>query len=200
VHDVRMTDRARRPRVSRRQAGEAREQLAAGGLSHQERRKLRAVTSARDAAARRHRGTARHLVIVAAGAIAAMVVVAATVGLIAAIQAASGHGSAGTFIVGNQPCLLRKGGCAWAGMFRSPNGAIVQHVDYDGTLPAGAQGGSSVPAIYPAGGAHIVYPPHDSRAWISDLLLTVLVGGVVGSLLWIFPVGLSRRETGGVVV
>ena len=38
-------------KVSRRQAREAREQLAAGGLSHQERRRLRSLIRARDAVA-----------------------------------------------------------------------------------------------------------------------------------------------------
>ena len=57
-----------------------------------------------------------------------------------------------------------------------------------------------MPAIYPGGESHIVYPPRDSHAWVSDLLLAVLVGGVVGFLLWLIPVGLGGRETGGAVV
>src|SRR5271169_383890 len=95
---------ARQRKVSRRQADEAREQLAAGGLSHQERRRLRALTGAWDAAARRRHREFKHLIIIAAGTLAAMAVVAAGVGLVSAIESASGQGTAGTFVVGNQPC------------------------------------------------------------------------------------------------
>jgi hypothetical protein len=195
-----MSKPARRRKVSRSQADEAREQLAAGGLSHQERRRLRSVTSARDEASRRHRREFRHLVIVAAGVIAAMAVVGGALGLVPAIQAASGQGTAGTFIVGYQPCLSRKAGCPWSGTFRSPHGAAVQHVNYDGTLPTGAGDGSSIPAIYPGGGSHVVYPPRGSDAWVFDLLLMALVGGVVGLLLWLSPLGLGEQRTSGAVV
>jgi hypothetical protein len=91
-------------------------------------------------------------------------------------------------------------GCGWSGTFRSPGGVTVQHVTYDGTLPADAGGGSSIPAIEPAGTSHIVYPPHGSRARIDDLVLMVLVGGVVGFLLWISPLGLGEHQTAGAVV
>jgi hypothetical protein len=172
------------------------EQPAPGGLSHQERRRLRSVTAAREAAARRRRSEFRHLIIVAAGTLAAMAVVAGAVGLVSAIESSSGQGAPGTFVVG-KPCLSTRGGCMWSGTFRSRHGGTVQHVDYDGSLPADAGGGSSVPAIDP-GGSHIVYPPHGSHAWLSDVLLMVLVGGVVGLLLWISPLGL--REARGAVV
>jgi hypothetical protein len=189
---------ARQRNVSRKRADEAREQLAAGGLSHQERRKLRSVAAARDAAARRRRGEFRHLVIVATGTIAAMALVAAAVGLVSAIEAANREGVAGTFVPASQPCFGSRG-CVWSGTFRSGDGGTVQHVTYDGTLPTGAGGGSSVPAIEPAG-SHIVYPPHGSHAWVSDLLLMVLAGGVVGLLLWIIPLGPGGREPGGAIV
>jgi hypothetical protein len=127
-----------------------------------------------------------------------MAVVAALVGLVSAIEASSGQGAAGTFVLGNRPCISHRGGCAWSGTFRSRDGGTVRHVAYDGTLPADAAGGSSVPAIEP-GGSHIVYPPHGSHAWVSDLLLMVLIGSIVGSLLWILPVGLGERETGAIV-
>jgi hypothetical protein len=174
------------------------EQPAPGGLSHQERRRLRSVTAAREAAARRRRSEFRHLIIVAAGTLAAMAVVAGAVGLVSAIESSSGQGAPGTFVVG-KPCLSTRGGCMWSGTFRSRHGGTVQHVDYDGSLPADAGGGSSVPAIDP-GGSHIVYPPHGSHAWLSDVLLMVLVGGVVGLLLWISPLGLGEREARGAVV
>jgi hypothetical protein len=190
--------RARRQKAGRKQADQARDQQAADGLSHQERRQLRSVARAREAAARQRRGGLRHLVIVAAGTIAAMAVVAAALGLASAIKAANEQGTAGTFVPGNQPCFTR-GGCAWSGTFQPRDGGIVQHVAYDGTLPAGAPPGMGYPAIRPAG-SHIVYPPHGSRAWVTDLLMMVLVGGAVGAMLWIIPLGSGERETSGVVV
>lgn len=138
--------------------------------------------------------------IVGGGAIAAMAVVAAALGLVPAIEAASGQGTAGTFVVGSQVCVNHRGGCGWSGTFQSPDGVTVQHVTYDGTLPANAGGGSSIPAIEPAGASHIVYPPHGSGAWIDDLVLMVLVGGVVGFLLWISPLGLGDHQPAGAVI
>jgi hypothetical protein len=127
-----------------------------------------------------------------------MAVAGGALGLIPAIEAASGQGTVGTFIVGSQPCFTR-GGCPWLGTFRSPGGAIVEHVTYDGTLPAYAAGGSGVPAVEP-GGSHIVYPPRSSTAWLSDLSIMVLAGAVVGLLLWLSPLGLGEHEPGGAVV
>ena len=156
------------------------------------------MTGARDSAARRRRGEFRHLVIVAVGAVAAMAVVASAVGLVSAIEAASGQGAAGTFVVGSHQCFVSRG-CAWSGMFLPRDGSAVQHVVYDGTLPPGTGGGSNVPAVE-SGGSHIVYPPHGSHAWVSDLLLMVLVGGVVGFLLWLSPLGLGGRQPDGAIV
>ena len=191
---------ARQQKVSRKQADQAREQLAAGGLSHQERRKLRAVTGAWDTAASSRRGKVRHLTIVVAGTVVAMALVGVVGGLVPAVEASSGHGTAGTFIVGNQPCISRRAGCRWSGTFRSDDGVTMHHVAYDGTLPAGAGGGSRVPAIYPGGTSHVVYPPHSSRAWVTDVLVMLIVGGIVGFLLLIMPLGLGKRETRGAVV
>jgi hypothetical protein len=157
------------------------------------------VTGAREAAASHRRTEFKRVVIIAAGAIAAMAVAAAVLGLVPAIEAASRQGTPGTFIVGNQPCITR--GCFWSGTFQPQDGgATVQHVTYNGTLPADAGGGSGVPAIYPAGGSHVVYPEHGSDAWITDLVLVVLVGGVVSFGLWLSPLGLGRGETAGAVV
>jgi hypothetical protein len=190
---------ARQRKVSKRQADQAREQLAAGGLSHQERRKLRAVTGVRAAAERRHHRQFRHLIIVGAGAVVAMAAIAAMTGLVPAIEAAGGQGTAGTFIVG-APCVTPRNGCVWSGQFQSPGGATVQHVNYDGTLPAGAGEGSSIPAVYPAGGAHVVYPRHGFHAVVSDLVIMVLVGVILAFLLWISPLGLGEHEPGGAIV
>lgn len=183
----------RQQKVSRRQASDARQQLAAGGLSHQERRQLRSVAGARETLARKRRGEFRHIVIVAAGTLAAMVIVGAAIGLPAAI-AASQQGAAGTFIVGNQPpCLNHKVGCLPAGTFRSRNGVTVQHVGYAGSLPNFAPPGTSIPAVDP-GLSNTAYPPHDSATWVHDVVLTVLIGAIVGLLLWLFPIGTGERE------
>jgi hypothetical protein len=189
---------ARQGKTSRRQANEAREQLAAGGLTHQQRRELRSEIRERDTVTRRRRGEFRHVMIVVAGALAAMVVVAAAVGLISAIEAASGHGVTGTFVAGNQSCV-RRAGCAWWGTFRSPDGETFPHVVYSGDLPAGAGPGMSFPAVQP-GGSNYVYPPHGGHTWVTDVLWTVLIGGVVGLFLWITPLGLGRNDTAGAVV
>jgi hypothetical protein len=147
---------------------------------------------------RRRRGEFRHVVIIVAGTVAAMALVAVAVGLVSAIDASRGEGTPGTFIVRNQVCLNRRA-CPWPGIFRSRDGRTVQHVEYDGTLPANAPPGTSVPAVDPAG-SHIVYPPHGSHRWVTDLLWMVLVGAIVGVLLWIFPIGVGPGERGGVVV
>jgi hypothetical protein len=186
---------ARKRKVGKKQADEARQQLAAGGgLSHQERRQLRSVANARDALARRRRGEFRHIVIIAAGALAGMAIVGAALGLPAALEASSGEGMAGTFIVENQPpCLNHRVGCLPAGIFRSKNGVTIQHVGFAGTLPSFAPPGTSIPAVDP-GGSNTAYPPRDSATWVHDVLWMVLVGTIVGSLLWLFPIGTSERE------
>jgi hypothetical protein len=179
-------------KVSRKQVSEARRQLAAGGLSHDERRRLHSVTQAWDAGHSRHRA-GRRFVIVAGGTLAVMAVVGAALGLIPAIQAASGRGTPGTFIVGAPACASTRGGCVWSGTFQQQDGSAIQHVSYGGTLPASAGPGSSIPAVQPDG-SHIVYPPHGSHQWISDLLIMLLAGCVVGFGLWASPLGLGRRD------
>ena len=183
----------RHTKVSRSQASEAREELASGGLSHQERRRLRSVIRTRDENESRRRLEFRHVTIVVAGALLAVVVVGATVGLVSAVQAAGGRGTAGTFVVGFRSCV-RRGGCIWVGTFRPKDGGTVPDVSYGGTLPVDAGPGMSFPAIDP-GGSYYVYPPHGSTTWVYDLLLMAIVGGAVGFLLWISPVGLGRRNT-----
>jgi hypothetical protein len=182
----------RRVKVSRRQAREAREQLAAGGLSHQERRRLRSVIRTRDATARRRSLQFRHFGIVLAGAMAAVAVAAASVGLVSAIDAARGQGTIGTFVLEFQSCSIRVG-CTYVGTFQLPDGGTVPDVAFDGPLPAGAGPGTSVPAREP-GGSHRVYPPHGSLRWIADLLFTMLVGGAVGFILWLSPLGLRGHH------
>jgi len=179
--------------ASRRQARAAREQLAAGGLSHQERRRLRAVIRTRDETAGRRSLEFRHLTIVVAGTLVAMAVVGALVGLVPAIEAAGGHGTPGTFVAMFQSCR-RHTGCAMAGTFQPAGGGKVPDVIYAGALPADAGPGMGVPAIRP-GGSEYVYPPHGPLRWVFDLLLTLLLGAAVGFLLLASTLGLRRRET-----
>jgi uncharacterized membrane protein YcjF (UPF0283 family) len=184
--------RAARVKASRRQAQQAREQLAAGGLSHEERRRLRSVIQVTDSAARRHRLEFRHLGIAVGGALVVMVIVAASTGLISAVEAASGSGVAGTFIVTGQTCAGRVI-CNWMGTFRYRDGTEVRNLAYGGVLSSTVTPGSQIPAREPAG-SHYVYPLHGSHKWISDVGLMLLCGLPVGALLLISPLGLGKRD------
>jgi hypothetical protein len=124
-----------------------------------------------------------------------MLVIAASLGLLSAIEAARGQGTTGTFVVGFSSCSGRTG-CTWVGTFESPDGNTVPDVAYEGALPANAGPGSSFPAVEP-GGSQRVYPPHSLR-WVIDLLATLLVGGAVGLVLWVSPLGLRGRDAVGV--
>jgi hypothetical protein len=181
---------ARPVKVTRRQAQEARARLAAGGLSHDERRQLHKIATARDTRPRRLEG--RHLVIVVVGAVLAMAIVAASFALVPAIRAAFGQGTRGTFTLEFEN-YSRRIGNTFVGTFQTPNGAVVPGVAYDGSLPASAVPGSTFPALYP-GGSHQVFPPHGSHAWISDVALMLVVGAAVAFLLWLSPLGVGRRE------
>jgi hypothetical protein len=182
---------ARPVKVTRRQAEAARARLAAGGLTHDERRQLHKVAIARDTPTRRKASEGRHLLIVIAGAAVAMAIVAVSFGLVPAVRAAFGQGTRGTFTLQYETYSRRIGG-SWVGTFRSVNGEVVAIVDYDGDMPLGAHQGTTVPALYP-GGEHQVYAVRGSHAWISDLGLTLVVGAAVGFLLWLSPLGLRRR-------
>jgi uncharacterized membrane protein YcjF (UPF0283 family) len=184
--------RAEQAKASRRQAQQAREQLAAGGLSHEERRRLRAVIQVTDDAARRHRREFRHIGLAVGGALVVMVIVAASTGLISAVEAASGQGVAGTFIVTGQTCAGRVV-CNWMGTFRYRDGVEVRNLAYGGVLSPAVPPGSHIPAREPAG-SHYVYPLHGSRKWLSDVGLMLLCGIPVGALLLISPVGLGKRD------
>jgi hypothetical protein len=180
-------------RVSRRQADDAREQLAVGGLSHQERRKLRSVVRTRDEATDRRGLEFRHITIVVGGTLVAMAVVGALVGLVPAIEASHGQGTPGTFVAMFHSCR-RHTGCAMAGTFQPVHGGKVPDVIYAGALPADAGPGMGVPAIRP-GGSEYVYPPHGTLRWVFDLLLTLLLGAAVGFLLLASTLGLRGRKT-----
>jgi hypothetical protein len=186
---------ARPPQVSRRQAQQAREELATGALTHQERRRLRAVLRSRALAARKRRSRLQHLAIVTGGAIVAMVITAASFGLIPAIEAAQGGGVTGSFVVSHQVCST-KTGCQWVGTFEGANGDVLAGLAYGGTLPTGDGPGSTIAVRYP-GGSDQVYALHGSHTWVFDLLITLVVGAAAGAALWISPLGEGRRNPDG---
>jgi hypothetical protein len=184
---------ARSAKVSRRQAQAARAELGADGLSHQERRRLRAITRVWDEAARRRRLERRHNVIVVIGAVAAMAVVGLSFGLVPAIAAAVGQGTSGTFVVSHLTCSPRYG-CTWVGTFVAGNGVAFPDVAYEGSLPAGTGQGQRIPARH-TGGSNLVFGLHGSHTWIMDLLLVIGVGLAVAAALWISPLGTRGRAS-----
>jgi hypothetical protein len=185
----------RSPQVSRRLAQQAREELAAGGLSHQERRRLRALLRSRAAAADKHRGRRWHLAIVAVGAIIAMAITAVSFGLIPAIEAAQGGGVTGSFVVSDRVCSS-KTGCQWVGTFDGPHGDLIAGLAYGGVLPAGDGPGSTINVRYPGGSE--VYALRGSHTWVFDLLIMLVIGAAVGAALWVSPLGDGRRTSEGV--
>jgi len=186
---------ARSPQVTRRQAQQARAELAAGNLSHQERRRLRAVLRSRAAATSKRRIRLRHFAIVAVGAIVAMAIAAASFGLIPAIEAAQGSGVTGSFVVSDRVCSS-KTGCQWVGTFNGPHGDVIAGLAYGGVLPAGDGPGSTIAVRYP-GGSDLVYALHGSHTWVFDLLIMLVIGAAVGAALWISPLGDGRRRSEG---
>ncbi|MGH3303015.1 MAG: hypothetical protein ACRDOK_15315 [Streptosporangiaceae bacterium] len=182
--------------VSHRQAQQAREELAAGGLSHQDQRRLRAVLRSRAAAAQKRRGRLRHLTIAAAGAIVAMAIATLSFGLGPAIDAAGGGGMTGSFVVSHQVCSS-KTGCQWVGTFQGADGDAISGLAYGGLLPAGEAPGSIIAARYP-GGSDEVYALHGSHTWVFDLLITLVIGAAAGAALWISPLGEGGRNPEGV--
>jgi hypothetical protein len=125
------------------------------------------------------------------GAVAAMALVAAAFDLVPAIDAATGQGARGTWVVGHQVCSARFG-CTWVGTFQTANGQVVPDVAYNGRLPAGAGPGSSIPARYT--GAGQAYAAHGSHSWVMDVLLMIVAGLAIGLALWISPIGLRRQK------
>jgi hypothetical protein len=177
--------------VGRRQAQLAREELAAGGLSHHEQRRLRTLLRSRAVAVRQRRGRLRHLSIAAAGAIVAMAIGALSFGLVPAIEAAQGGGATGNFVVSHQVCSSRTG-CQWVGTFRGSSGDVIAGLAYGGLLPAGDGPGSAIAVRYPGGSAE-VYALHGSHTWVFDLLITLVIGAIAGAALWVSPLGEGRR-------
>jgi hypothetical protein len=132
----------------------------------------------------------RHVGLAVAGAVLVMAIVAAAFALGPALAAARGHGTNGTFLVSNQVCNR---GCTWVGTFRSASGQVTPDLAYQGVLPDGAGPGSSIPAILPPG-SRTAFARHGSIAWVTDLLVTLMIGGAVGFTLWISPLPVGRRR------
>ncbi len=132
----------------------------------------------------------RHTGLAVAGAILVMAIVALAFALGPALAAARGQGADGTFLVSTQVCNR---GCVWVGTFRSATGRVTPDRAFQGVLPAGAGPGTSIPAILPAGSS-TAFARHGSIAWVTDLLVTLLIGGVVGFTLWLSPLPLGRRR------
>jgi hypothetical protein len=186
---------ARSDELSRRQAQQVRAELASGGLSHQERRRLRRLLRLRADAARRQRGRLRHLAIAATGAVVAMALAALSFGLVPAIEAAVGGGATGSFVVSDRVCAS-KVGCQWVGTFHGRGGDVVTGLAYGGLLPAGDGPGSMISVRYPGG--LDVYALHGSHTWVFDLLITLVIGAAAGAALWISPLGSGDRNPHGV--
>jgi hypothetical protein len=187
---------ARPAHVSRRLARQARDQLAAGGLSHQQRRMLRGILQERASAVRQRRRRRRRLAIVLTGAIVAMAITGLSFGLVPAIEAALGEGTTGSFVVSHEVCSSRAG-CQWVGTFQAGQGAPVDGLAYGGSLPAGDGPGSTIHVRYP-GSSDQVYALHSSHTWVFDLLITLAIGVVVAAALWISPLGAGPRNPEGV--
>jgi hypothetical protein len=185
---------ARSDHASHRQAQQAHAQLAAGGLSHAEERRLHAVLRSREESEQRRRRHLKRLVIVLTGAIAAMAIVAVAFGLIPAIDAALGGGVTGKFTLQNQVCV-RRAGCQWVGTFQPAKGSAIAGLAYGGTIPASDAPGSVIPARHPAG--NYVYALHGTHTWVQDLLITLVIGVAVGFLLWVSPLGSGDRNPEG---
>jgi len=143
-------------------------------LTKAERRRQRRISRDRAAARQRRLLELSHDGLALAGALAAMAIIAAAFAIGPAISAAKGEGTPGTFTIGYEQCL-RRAGCTWFGTFVSRSGQVTPGVSYDGSLPAGAQPGQRIPAIFP-GGLHAVFPPRGSHYWVSAVLLMILVG------------------------
>lgn len=178
----------RRDKVSRRDAQLAREALAAGGLSRHDQRRLRSVTRTWELASQRRHLEFRHLAIVVLSGIAAMAVIGAALGFVPAVEAASGHGATGTFVVASRRCS-RKVGCVWVGTFEA-RGEVVTGVVYEGSLPADAGPGSRIPARYP--GADQAYALYGSHTWALDLIPMLLISSAVAFVAWLI-LGVRQR-------
>lgn len=185
------------PRSAHVSSRQAQAQLAAGGLSHEERRKLHAVLRSHEETARRHHRRLKRLVIVLGGAIVTIAIVALSFGLIPAIDAALAKGATGTYTLNDRVCTNGRGStsCQWLGTFQPRGGSATTGLAYGGNLPYGDGPGSVIQVRYPGGS--YVYALHGSHTWVQDLLIALLVGTVVGFLLWLSPLGSGDRKTEG---
>lgn len=181
TNDRRSGSAAGRDKVGRRDARLAREELAAGGLSRHDQRRLRAITGTWDLVSRRRHQEFRQLAIAVLSGVAAMAVIGAALGFVPAIEAASGHGATGTFVVTSYTCYHRAG-CKWLGTFET-RGDLVPGVAYQGSLPMNTAPGSRIAARYPGDGR--AYALHGSHSWAWDLFPMVLIGCAVAFVAWL---------------
>lgn len=127
--------------------------------------------------------------IVVLSGVAAAAVVGAALGFGPAVEAASGNGTVGTFVVSGYQCP-RRGACTWVGTFEA-RGGVVNNAAYEGNLAINTQPGTRIPARYPGQ----AYALHSSHTWVSDLVLMLFIGAVAGFLVWLSPLGLRERRT-----
>lgn len=180
----------RRDKVSRRDARLAREELAAGGLSRHDQRRLRSITRTWELVSQRRHREFRHIAIVVLTWIAAMAVTGAALGFVPAIEAASGHGVSGTFVVASRSCS-RRVGCTWVGTFQAP-GDVIPGVAYEGSVPTGTGPGTRIPARYL--GDDQAYALHGTHTWALDLIPMLLVSAAVAFIAWLI-VGVRQLRT-----
>jgi hypothetical protein len=184
----------RRSKARRRNARQARTGPDAGTVPNHDQRRAQSVTGARKLPSRRSRPEFRHGLIAVLSSVAVMVLAGAGLGFVPAIEAATGNGIIGSFVVSSQPCLHVRGGCQYTGVFEARSGDTVHNVAYEGSLPPGAGQGARIPARYT--GYQQAYPPDGSRSWVLDLVFMLVIGVVVGLFVWLTPVGLGRRPAG----
>jgi hypothetical protein len=122
-----------------------------------------------------------------ASALALFFVIYPALGLGAALQVASGHGTRGYWTATN----LGKGG--WDGTFRLADGKVLlSGVQYEGSVPD-VHAGTTVPGTYAGGLPSYVYPRQGSQSWKTDLFIMV---GAFAFLLFVQVLALIMRRRG----
>jgi hypothetical protein len=69
---------------------------------------------------------------------------------------------------------------------------VLPNVTYQGDLAMDTIPGTRIPARYT--GYHQAYALRSSHTWAWDALIMLLIGGAVGFLLWLTPVGMGQRS------
>ena len=118
--------------------------------------------------------------------------------LLPALEASSGGGSAGVFVLTQSPCnpdIPPHKPCLWFGEFHSDDGTIVYRGG-DLSLDKPAHAGQTVRARYAKVlGRADVFHEDDTQAWRNPALFTGLgLVGVVGGLLMLEPWSWAERR------